>query len=245
MLMNGPHPPNHLIHRHTHRSNKSKDFLAAQMEGDALLKGMRAPSAARHYAAAPTESAGRPGPDAPTPSPAPSWARRTGSISGGGLDPHCPAAAASFRTAAGPPAAAAAHRPSFLHSLASIMFRGTSILQRSQSGSGRFNAVVGSPSLSARSNSFAELGDEECERPLNIVTGTAFWRRLSAGIEIICVGEMRGALLAHSALGCPGVSTLLGNLSCTMDETHTTLGKVRLWGVFEFAGWEERRQAPA
>jgi hypothetical protein len=58
------------------------------------------------------------------------------------------------------------------------------------------------------------------------VTGAAFWQRLSQGIEVVCVGELRGALLAHSTLGCPGVSTLLGNL-CHTIEGHSSLHKVR------------------
>jgi hypothetical protein len=75
---------------------------------------------------------------------------------------------------------------------------------------------------------YEELGDEKCERTLNIVTGAAFWRRLSAGIEVICVGELRGALLAHSALGCPGVSTLLANLCSTIGDEHSSLRQVGL-----------------
>lgn len=76
-----------------------------------------------------------------------------------------------------------------------------------------------------------ELGDETCERPLNIVTGCAFWRRLRVGIEVVCVGELRGALMAHSALGCPGVSTLLANLCHTVEEAHVPLAKVgEGWG---------------
>lgn len=79
-------------------------------------------------------------------------------------------------------------------------------------------------------HSYEELGDENVERAINIVTGAAFWLRLGQGVEAVCVGELRGALLAHSLLGCPGVATLLGNLCHTVNEGHVPMKQVRRAG---------------
>jgi hypothetical protein len=55
---------------------------------------------------------------------------------------------------------------------------------------------------------------------------------------VICIGELRGALLAHSALGCPGVSTLLANLCSTIGDEHASLEQVRGATLLGFGGFE-------
>lgn len=78
----------------------------------------------------------------------------------------------------------------------------------------------------AAAAAFEELGDEHLAAGLGIVTGAAFWRRLAQGVEVLCVDAARGAVMAHSALGCPGVATLLGNLIETEDDGDVTMERV-------------------
>jgi hypothetical protein len=190
------------------------------MKVDAGLKGEAAPEAARHHKATAGDTFDDPDDadqDAAVSMPGRGGAARRQSFSA--THPH------NVHAHAGPPADAG-HHHSLMHSLTNTLFRGSFAHGAHAGHDKKFDSIGGSFATSAHSSLFTELGDEDVDRPLNVVAGTAFWRRLSAGIEIICIGEMRGALLAHSALGCPGVSTLLGNLCSTMDETHHVLSKV-------------------
>lgn len=55
-------------------------------------------------------------------------------------------------------------------------------------------------------------------RPLpDLTTGTAFWQEFSGSIHVLCLSEIKYAMMAQSAVGVPGAITLLCNLSTTVD----------------------------
>jgi hypothetical protein len=64
-------------------------------------------------------------------------------------------------------------------------------------------------------------------RPQPMPSGAPFWRRFAARMHVLCLGELRHALMAHSCVGVPGVITLLSNLCVTSDFEVETLEKVR------------------
>jgi hypothetical protein len=53
--------------------------------------------------------------------------------------------------------------------------------------------------------------------PLNLTTGTAFWQEYSGSIHVLCLSEVKYAMMAQSVVGVPGAITLLCNLSTTVD----------------------------
>jgi hypothetical protein len=58
-------------------------------------------------------------------------------------------------------------------------------------------------------------GPESSHKPLP--TGTAFWEEFSGSIHLLCLSEIKYAMMAQSVVGVPGVMTLLCNLSTTVD----------------------------
>jgi hypothetical protein len=58
-------------------------------------------------------------------------------------------------------------------------------------------------------------------------SGAPFWRRFAARMHVLCLGELRHALMAHSCVGVPGVISLLSNLCVTSDFEVENLEKVR------------------
>jgi hypothetical protein len=66
---------------------------------------------------------------------------------------------------------------------------------------------------------------KQARQPMPI--GAPFWRRFSVAMHVLCLGELRHALMAHSCLGVPGIITLLSNLSVTSDFEVENLEKVR------------------
>jgi hypothetical protein len=55
-------------------------------------------------------------------------------------------------------------------------------------------------------------------RPLpDSTTGTAFWQEYSGSIHVLCLSEIKYAMMAQSVVGVPGAMTLLCNLSTTVD----------------------------
>jgi hypothetical protein len=48
-------------------------------------------------------------------------------------------------------------------------------------------------------------------------TGTVFWQDFSASIHVLCLSEIKYAMMAQSIVGVPGAMTLLCNLSTTVD----------------------------
>jgi hypothetical protein len=47
--------------------------------------------------------------------------------------------------------------------------------------------------------------------------GTEFWEEFSGSIHLLCLAEIKYAMMAQSVVGVPGVMTLLCNLSTTVD----------------------------
>jgi hypothetical protein len=60
-----------------------------------------------------------------------------------------------------------------------------------------------------------------------IPIGAPFWRRFAAQMHVLCLGELRHALMAHSCVGVPGIISLLSNLCVTSDFEVENLEKVR------------------
>jgi hypothetical protein len=78
--------------------------------------------------------------------------------------------------------------------------------------------------------------------PRVVPTGCSFWRDFSARIHVLCLSEMKYAMMAHNIVGVPGGMTLLCNLSTTVDFGLDALGAkevrvcAQLVGRVELAG---------
>jgi len=57
-------------------------------------------------------------------------------------------------------------------------------------------------------------------------SGCAFWQEFSASIHVMCLAEIKYAMMAQSVVGVPGVMTLLCNLSTTVDFGLDTVEQV-------------------
>lgn len=57
-------------------------------------------------------------------------------------------------------------------------------------------------------------------------TGAIFWHHYGRSMRVMCLSDVKHAMMAHTLLGVPGVMTLLSNLSSTADYGPDDLGKV-------------------
>lgn len=48
-------------------------------------------------------------------------------------------------------------------------------------------------------------------------TGATYWRKYGHSLRVMCLSDLKHAMMAHTLLGVPGVMTLLSNLSTTAD----------------------------
>jgi hypothetical protein len=62
-------------------------------------------------------------------------------------------------------------------------------------------------------------------------TGTGFWQAFGARVNVLCLSEVKCALVAQGVVGVPGVMSLLCNLSTTVNLTVETdeAEQVRSW----------------
>lgn len=49
------------------------------------------------------------------------------------------------------------------------------------------------------------------------ISGSDFWREFSGSVHVLCLSEIKFAMMAQSVVGVPGVMTLLCNLSTTVN----------------------------
>jgi len=65
-------------------------------------------------------------------------------------------------------------------------------------------------------------------QPVNTaLMGGHFWKRFGESIHVLCLGELKHALMAHSVVGAPGAITLLSNLVTSADFGTEAMWKVR------------------
>eukprot|EP00878_Enallax_costatus_P004556 GHUV01004797.1.p1 GENE.GHUV01004797.1~~GHUV01004797.1.p1 ORF type:complete len:827 (+),score=239.90 GHUV01004797.1:555-3035(+) len=50
-----------------------------------------------------------------------------------------------------------------------------------------------------------------------VATGAAYWRKYGHAMRVMCLSDLKHAMMAHTLLGVPGLMTLLTNLSTTAD----------------------------
>eukprot|EP00879_Flechtneria_rotunda_P021712 GHRR01022893.1.p1 GENE.GHRR01022893.1~~GHRR01022893.1.p1 ORF type:complete len:313 (+),score=70.59 GHRR01022893.1:135-941(+) len=74
-------------------------------------------------------------------------------------------------------------------------------------GTGEFQATMGSATYKATK------GQHKTKE--GIPTGCLFWKRFGQNLHVICLGEIKHALMAHTLVGCPGVLALISNLCGT------------------------------
>lgn len=61
----------------------------------------------------------------------------------------------------------------------------------------------------------------------SVSNSTMFWRMFGSSIHVLCLAEIKHAMMSHSVVGVPGTMTLLCNLSTTVDLGPDTHSQVR------------------
>eukprot|EP00775_Hariotina_reticulata_P006540 gene6540-6766_t len=96
-----------------------------------------------------------------------------------------------------------------------------------------FVAASGPTSISQSGPSFYGRSFLSKGQQLTTVSmGCHFWKRFGESIHVLCLAELKHALMAHSVVGVPGVITLLSNLVTSADfgtESAWKTSKVPQW----------------